>query len=213
MSRVALRAVQRIEVEARRACVEQPGAELGGDVDPDPLRLLDIVTGFADALDEPRRHGRTRHPGHAADLRDVGDRHDAGEHRFVDAQRRQIVDQREVVVDLEEELRDGEVGTAQLRREVLAIGVAIGGPWVQLGVSGDADRERAVGGHVLDELARMPVVTRSRLIAGGRISSEGEDVLDVLGEVVDEDLVDVPTGVALAGEMGHRGDRGLASHP
>ena len=61
---------------------------------------------------------------------------------------------------------------------------------------------------VPDGTADVPV---NQLI--GIIAAEGEDVLDALGPVVDEDVADVGAGVPLAGEVGHRGDGGLAPHP
>ena len=47
----------------------------------------------------------------------------------------------------------------------------------------------------------------------GEVAAEGEDVLDALCPVVDEDVADVGAGVALAREVRHRRDRRLPPHP
>ena len=106
---------------------------------------------------------------------------------------REVVDEAQVGVGLEEELRDREVGDAQLRGEVIPVGGVArsiaGGPR-------DARRRRSRSGrmlpHVLDELERVAVVARPGVgRVGRRVAGEGEDVLDVRRVVRVEDLADV----------------------
>ena len=65
---------------------------------------------------------------------------------------RQLVDHAEVVVGLEEELGDAEVGQAQLVGEVPPVRRRVGRPRVVLREGGDADREIAQLAGELDEL-------------------------------------------------------------
>ena len=101
--------VEGVEVQARRAPVEQGLAQLGGDLDADLPHLIGIVDAV-EAGDHLGRHFAPRQFGHACDRVEVGDRHDPGDHRLVDAQGGQLVDHAQVVVEAEEELRDAEVG-------------------------------------------------------------------------------------------------------
>src|SRR5439155_7244969 len=125
---------------------------------------------------------------HAAHRGQVGDRHDAGDHRLVDVAGRDVVDQAEIVVDAEEELRDGEVGQVQLGGQMVAVRLTVGRARVELGVGGDADREAADGPGQLDELDGVVQLGKTRFRFGRGIATEGEHVLHAGLAVRDQDL-------------------------
>ena len=83
-------------------------------------------------------------PSRRRELRDPGvvvDRHDARHDRHVDAERAHLVDEAEVGVGVEEELRDRRVGAGlHLGREVLQVGVGERCLRMVLRVGGDLDR-------------------------------------------------------------------------
>ena len=102
----------------------------------------------------------------------------------------------------------------QLAGQMPAVLVAVGRPWMQLRMSRDSDREAAELDDVVDQLAGVVVLTDGRHVGVcRRITPKGQDVLDSLGAVVDQDVADVGTGVPLAGEVGHRGGQRLPAHP
>ena len=94
--------------------------------DAHPFGLVEVVARLLHRLDHPARNLGAAHVRHACDLAKVADGHDARQHRLGDAQRCQLVDHQRVVIDVEEELGDGEVGGLQLVGQVLAVGGAIG---------------------------------------------------------------------------------------
>ena len=179
-------------MQPRGAGVEEGVAQLRGDLCADPVGFGAIVSGLADPLDQPRRNFGARHLRHPRHLGDIGDGHDARDHRLVDAEVDQFVDQRKVMIDLEEELGDGEVGLTQLGSEVLAVFVAVRRPWVQLRVRSHTDREPTEVDDVVDQLAGVAILAdRRRVGISGRVAAQGQDVLDTLGAVVDQDVADV----------------------
>ena len=108
----------------------------------------------------------------------------------------QLVDHAQVVVELEEELGDPEVGGRQLDRQVAAVPdpVAVRAG-VQLGVGGHADRE--VAGMVPDQLhqfERVGEVAARVAAVGGRVTGERQDVADAAGLVLVEQRHDLVTG-------------------
>ena len=115
-----------------------------------------------DAVGQPLGEGGARQLRHALHLGEVGDRHDPGHDRLVAAQRRQLVDQAQVVLGLEEELGDGEVGPLQLGGQVATVarpGRASGG--AARGGRPRRRRSRPASGHVLEQLGGVGVVARA----------------------------------------------------
>ena len=73
-----------------------------------------------------------------------------------------------------------------------------------LGVGGDPDREVArVVTHDLHQLEGVGEITTGVGTIGGRVTPEGEDVVDPAGGVGVEQIDDVGLGVADTGEVGH----------
>ena len=144
-----------------------------GDVDTDLAHLGRIVGGI-ETVSEPPRQRRAAHVGHALDLAGVGDRHDSGEHRLVDAECRQLVDQARVLLDLEEELGHGEVGDAELVGEVATIGRTVrgcaGGP---AGGRRRPTRKQPVATTSSSSSMRVPVVARLGFAVGAGVTGRG----------------------------------------
>ncbi len=199
-------------MQARSAGVDQVDAQLRGDIDPDAPDLGRVVGGV-ETIREPSGQRRTAHLGHALDHCLVVDRHDPGQHRLVDAEGGQLVDQADPVLDLEEELRQREVGDRQLVGEMAAVGGPVGRPRVHLRVGRDAHRERTGGDHVVEQVHRVEVVARLVDATCGWVAAEGEDVLDAEFGVVLEQRRDVVAAVTATGEVRHRRPGGLAEHP
>ena len=84
-----------------------------------------VVAHGVHLVGEPGRELRSLELAHALDPGDARGRHDPGDHRLVDTVRREALHQIEVVVGVEEELGDGEVGTGQLGGQVAAILIAV----------------------------------------------------------------------------------------
>ena len=122
---------------------------------------------------------RAAHVGHPLDLAGVRDRHDAREHRLVDAERGELVDEAHVVLGLEEELGHREVGDAQLVGQVPAVGRAVGRAGMHLA---DGRRRRRRSQPPRRRLRAARSRSGSRSASGWpsarRVAAEGEDVLD-----------------------------------
>jgi hypothetical protein len=199
-------------VQPGRTCLQQFRTQCRRDLDADASDLGGIVEP-ADGVDHPRRHFRAAELSHPGDLLEIGDRHDPGDDRLVHVEVGELLDEADVVLGLEEELGDGEVGTLQLGREVAAVRLSIGGLRVDLGVCSDPDGEVARLGDVFEQVGGVRVVARPRGTLARRVAAEGEDVDDARVVVVGEDLGDLAAHVTLAGEVGHRRDRGLLGDP
>ena len=101
--------------------------------------------------------------------------------------RRELVDHPEVVVGIEEEVRDGEVGHLELLGQSPAIGVPIAlRAGCSSGWAATAIENSGLPSHQLDQLAREREVTGRGGAVGGRISRQRQDVLDAVGGVVVE---------------------------
>ena len=138
-----------------------------------------------------------------------------GMHRLGHAERSQLVDQADVVLGVEEELGDGEVGAGAAWRPGGGGRSARSGErgWTS-GWAATPTREAAARRHVLDQLAGVGVVAGLDVgRVAGRVAAEGQDVLDARGAVGVEDLGDLGPPVARAGEVGHRRDRRLPPDP
>ena len=106
-------------------------------------------------LGEPGRELRALQLGHARHEAQARDRHDPGDHRLVDTERVQALDELEVVASVEEELRDREVGLAQLLGGVATVRLDALRAGVRLRVRGDTHREVAVLANEADEIDRV----------------------------------------------------------
>ena len=99
---------------------------------------------------------------------------------------------------VEEELRDREVGLAQLLGGVATVGLEARRAWVRLGVRGDADREVAVLAHEADEIDRVVELARRQVEVLRRVAAEGQDVLDPGVAVAGDDLGELGSRVCAA---------------
>ena len=105
--------------------LEQLGAQRAGDVDADAAHLDEVVDAV-EPIDQPA--------GMAAPLSSAIRRTwpplvigmMPGQHRLVDAEGGELVDEADVVLGLEEELGDGEVGPRQLGGQQPAVGRPVG---------------------------------------------------------------------------------------
>jgi len=172
-------------VEPRRATFEELLAELGGDLDADGADVRRVLDA-GEAIGEPGRELGARELGEALDLARVGHRHDAREDGHVgrEAVTDRPLPEREVVLGLEEELRDDELGAgADLLDEVTRVVLEARRLRMPLGMHGHAHREIA-GPPRVDELHEIDRVLEARVVdhralghAGRGIPAEGEDVL------------------------------------
>ncbi len=163
-----------------------------------------------------------RAAGNAALVRDgirssdlhAGDRHDLGDDRGVAAGGRDPVTQPQVVLRLEEHLRDRVVrARAALVDEVADVGVPVRGARVHRREGGDAHAEVAGRLDQLDEFGgvgetpgvRHPVAHR----VAGRVAAQGEHVADPGVGVLADDVAQVGHRVVDRGEVGDRGEGGV----
>ena len=130
-----------------------------------------------------------------------------GDHGLVDTEGAQALDQVEVVGGIEEELRDREVGGAQLLGGVTPIGLAVRRARVRFGVRGDPHREVADATDQLHQLDRVVQLAGREVEVLGRVTPQGEDVVDAGVAVADDDVDQLGARVRGTGEMGHRGHR------
>ena len=175
-------------MQPRGAAVEERLAELRGLLDADAAHRGGIVADRLELLGEPRRKLRTLHLGHALHQAKARDRHDPGDHGLVDPERMEALDEVEVVPGVEEELRDREVGLAELLGGVATVGLDTLRTWVRLRVRGDADREVAVLANEADEIDRVRELARREVEVLRRVAAQGEDVLDPRVAVARDDL-------------------------
>src|SRR6267378_3873187 len=171
-----LRKIQRVKVQARHAGVEQIATELGGHLDPALADLRAIVAARLDPSNDVVGHrvsGQLRHPLHRDERRD---RHDAREDRLAHTKGGHLLAQPLVLLELEEELRDSEVGELHLEGEMLAVRSEIGRLWMSGRMSGDADRLEPQPAPELDQLRRVFELL-VRLLFRQRVAAEREQVL------------------------------------
>ena len=202
-------------MQAGRAGGEQFAAQLRRRRDPRGAHRLGTARlgRYDQPIGERGRELRTRHRGHALDLGEVRHGHDPGDHRLRAAEGAQFVDEVDVVLHLEEQLRDGVVGDGELVGQTAAVVGPVARLRMHLGVGGDPHGEPA-SDDVVHEIDGVVVVARRGVDrVDGRIAAQGQDVLDAGGLVAVEDLGDLGAGVAEAGEVGHRRDARLATHP
>ena len=207
--------VHRVEVQVGHAGVDQAEHLLGGDVGGDQLAGVRIVLEPGEAGRQPGRDRRAALGREAARLLEVLHRHDARHDRDVDAAGSDAIDVAEVVVVVEEELRDRPVGA----------GVDLGGEHVEVGVDGRAlgvllgvRRHRDLGVvealDAGDQIGGVAVAVGVRLVAvadaAGGIAAQGDDVAHARLPVAPDHVVDRRSRLTDAGDVGGRGHRRLA---
>src|SRR6266852_3057672 len=158
------RAVERVEVDARRALAEQLGARA----------LARRV--------EPGRHLIAAARRDALDLRPVGDRHDAGHERHADSGAARTLDEAEVVGVVVEELRDDDIETrVDLELQVPDILLAVAALRVPLGVAATDQAEVVAAlAHELDHVDGVAEAAVRRAQAGilRAVAADRDHVLD-----------------------------------
>ena len=150
---------------------------------------------------EPQRAVKRRN------LRGAEHGQNTGDQRDVDSCGGGAVGEGEVVVVVEEELGDEEVGAVvHLEPGVLEVALEAHGLGVALGVTGGGDAEVVVGMDVANEVggvAEAPLSSHEVLLAAGRVAAKGDDVLDARFFEALQDAVELIDGLADAGEVGH----------
>ena len=109
---------------------------------------------------------------------------------------REVAEELEPHVGLEEELRDAEVGARELLGLAPPVGRAIGRRGMTFGVHRDADREIADAAHEIDEIGRVVEIAGREVEVLGRIAAERQDVLDARVAVARHDLGRAPRACA-----------------
>ena len=126
---------------------------------------------------------------------------------LVDAEGGHLVAQSFVLFDLEEELRDREVGETKLGREMLTIRPEIGRLWMPRRMRRHTDRLEAKAASELDQLSGV-LELLVRLLLRKRISAEREQVLEARCPKAADDLAQLEAGMGDAGQVRHRREVG-----
>src|SRR5579872_302822 len=140
------------------------GGSAGKEIDALERRVGDaeikngfrIVTPRVKLSHELRRNARAAHAREAFDLRHVGDRHDAGNDRHVDARPPSSLDEREVLFVVEEELRREKLGARlDFAAKIAEIGGFVGSLEVLLRIASAPHAEDAALARETHELVRV----------------------------------------------------------
>src|SRR5688572_8621719 len=105
-----LRFIQRVKMDPRSAALQKFAALLGRVIDPDAHDFFFVAAGGLQALQEFGRELRPAEAREAFDLVGVGDRHDPGDNRLVNAARANLVDEAEIIGVVKKKLGHDEVG-------------------------------------------------------------------------------------------------------
>src|SRR3546814_14748110 len=109
--------------------------------------------------------------GEAPQLGEVGDRHDPGHDRDVDAERARVVDEAEVGVGAVEVLGDRAVGAGvDLAPEVAQVDMRVVGLRIALGIAAAPDLERSYGRRGGKECIRQCLLVRLQAIYKKRLT-------------------------------------------
>src|SRR5271157_1922963 len=217
-------AIESVEMDSPNLVVQQVAALLGGPMNsyPGNSRLV-----FATALDgplEPRRDaGSQRQLGHPHHVLSRGDRHDAGKDWHLDARQLTTLTKIVEIRVTEKELGTNAVGSRiNLALEMIDFQQTIRSAGMPLGKPGHADPEPSRVGNIrvradvayklLGELECIAGTIIVRHVSG-RVSPECQDVLDARGGITVEDRPQLFLGVANTGQVGNRGQVGLALNP
>ncbi|OMP13258.1 hypothetical protein COLO4_01993, partial [Corchorus olitorius] len=184
--------VERVEVQARRAALQQAVAHGRHHVQAERANRFTIVAKAFEALGDPARHFRTAHLGKAHQLRRIRDRHDAGHDGHFHAELACIVDELEVRVGVEEVLRDGGVRTGlDLAGEVLQIVPRRARLRVVFRIRRHFDVER-LAGFLADELDQLVGEAEFTDLAHARrhVAAQRDDAADAVFAIRIENAAD-----------------------
>src|ERR1700680_423263 len=149
-------AVQRVKVEFRHAAIEQFEHLLGGNGGGDQPTGCRIAVEALEAPRQPIRHACPALLGKAARLVEVEHRHQTRHHRDVDAARPNSVEEAEIDVVLEEELRDRPCrARVDLALENVEIGLEVRAFRMLFRKGRDRDLEVADAPEPAHEIARV----------------------------------------------------------
>src|ERR671915_786271 len=211
------RAIQGVEVDPGRAPRQEIGALEGRIGDPELGNRFRVVGAPVQLALELARDRRAAHLGEALDLAVVRDRHDPRHDRHAYAGSAGVLDEVEVEIVVEEQLRDQEARPGVLLgARVAQVAVAVGRVGVDLGEASGAYAEVEALLDQADQLDRVvePARVRAPLgLAARRVAAQGQHVLDARGLDLLEDLDEALAGLADAGEVRHRLDAEVLLDP
>ena len=193
--------VQRIEVQARRAALQQAFAHFSDDLLAIRLNALDVVTIRFQLLAYPAWNLGATGVGETCQLAVVGDRHDARHDWQVDTHLAHAVDKVEVAVGVEEILGNRTVGTGfGLAHEVGDIVFEIACLWMHLRVGGDFDVKliASLFTNEAHQLVGIAQLAAGHAHAGWQVATQGNDALDACVFVEGQQLAQLSLAVANA---------------
>src|SRR5258708_243856 len=179
-------------MQSRRAAFEQAAAKVGDDLEAEGADRRRVVTIALELDAHPARDLGAAGLREARELREITDRHDAGDDRHADAGLARLVDEAEEGVAVVEVLRDRGIGTGiDLALEGDQLVARDARLRMVFGVAGHLDVE-PVAGALADE--RDQFVGIAELTRGGdtrrHVSAQRHDVADAIAAVALELLAD-----------------------
>src|SRR5690606_18988377 len=203
-----VRAVERVEVNARHPTCEQAAAQLDGRTHADFAYLFRVVLALLELRQELTRNAGAAHAGEALDLRHVGDRHDAGDDGHVDAPSASLLNEGKIRISVEEQLRNQEVGASvDLELQRIQILLEARRFRMRLGIAGTGNAKLVVLAGEGHEFARMSKTAHGGLEACRslrRITAQGDDVVDAGGARRSEHWAELGSRRANAGQVRQR---------
>src|SRR6185437_2102942 len=176
------RVVQRVEVQAWRAALDQRCAHLRHHIEAECADRRRIVAEAFEAAPDPAWNLGAARVRKARELREASDRHDAGHDRHVQAAARARIDEMPVRVGVEEVLRDRRVGAGvDLALETREIVVGIARLRVIFGVCRDVDVE-PVAGFIADEADELVRIAEIADVdgAGRHVAAQRDEMADAV---------------------------------
>src|SRR5271157_2526001 len=217
-------AIESVEMDSANLVVQQVAALLGGPMNSYPGDSRGVCATALDGPLEPTRDsGSQRQLGHPHHVLSRGDRHDAGKDWHLDARKLTPLTKIVKIRVAEKELGTNVVGAGvNLALQMIHLQQTIRSAGMPLAKPGHADPDPArVGNTRLRADVPYKLLRDLECIAGtikvrhvsGWVSPECEDVLDSRGRITIEDRPQLFPGVANAGQVGNRGQVGLALNP
>ena len=184
-----------VEVEFIDAGARQAHHLLDGGRRGDERARLRIFVQSVEALGEPARHARSGLLRETGDLLEIADRHDAGHDRNCDSPPARLVEEFEVDVIVEEELRDGaRRAGVDLRLKRVEILFDRGAFRMAFGIGRHGNLKIADPANAAHEIGRRGVALRMRLKfrpdACRRIAAQRHDMANAGVPIVAQDRVD-----------------------
>lgn len=206
--------VERVEVNAGHSVLEKLSTLRCGVGDADTTHGGLVVPDFFQFRSQLRGNGGATHGGKTFNLGQVGDRHDSGDDRNIDARVPGPIDEREIACVVEEELGDQEFQSrANLLAQVLKVLVPIGAFDMALRVTGSSQTE--VEAAIADETHQLRSIAESAFgslkvgLVPRRIAAQCQDVLDAVAVQPFEDRPDLLSICPHTGEVCHAFDADL----